>query len=56
MLKRFYSERIYSCLNSLVCLMPGKQLADLDGCLLQAVVIRGLRVIQVYLATEQRDT
>lgn len=37
---RFYSERTYICPNSPVCLMPVKQLADLDPRPLQAAARR----------------
>ena len=52
-LVRFYFESIYSCLNSPVYLIPVKQLADqLRGHYRQPACSK---IIQVYLAAEQRD-
>ena len=50
---RFYSERIYRCLNSPVYLMPVKQLADQLRVHYRQPACS--KIIQVYLATEQRD-
>lgn len=50
---RFYSERIYSCLNSPVYLMPVKQLADQLRVPCRQPACS--KIIQVYLATKQRD-
>lgn len=50
---RFYSERIYSCLNSPVYLMLVKQLADQLRVHYRQPACS--KIIQVYLATEQRD-
>ena len=50
---RFYSERIYSCLNSPVYLMPVKQLADQLRVPCRQPACS--KIIQVYLATKQKD-
>lgn len=50
---RFYSERIYSCLNSPVYLMLVKQLADQLRVHYRQPACS--KIIQVYLATERRD-